>query len=188
MRRIIVAASAAVALALCSQASAATVLTGSLSGGTSLSWTGNQFGISTPGIWEVKWETSVPTEVWLSITFEHQYDLWVDGAQTPDGNEFEYNENYTDFRLNGSGSFRVRVENPFRVFEPGDRPGSWWIHQSRVVGADFYLGDGAEPVTYKVTTQYISAVPEPTTWAIMIIGFGATGSLLRRQRKAAEAA
>jgi hypothetical protein len=28
----------------------------------------------------------------------------------------------------------------------------------------------------------ITAVPEPATWAMMIIGFGAAGSMIRRRR------
>ncbi|MBA2466428.1 MAG: PEPxxWA-CTERM sorting domain-containing protein, partial [Sphingomonas sp.] len=29
------------------------------------------------------------------------------------------------------------------------------------------------------------AVPEPATWAMMLIGFGATGAAMRRRRKVA---
>jgi hypothetical protein len=38
------------------------------------------------------------------------------------------------------------------------------------------------PVTVHLS---VSAVPEPSTWALMIAGFGACGVMLRRQRRAA---
>jgi hypothetical protein len=33
----------------------------------------------------------------------------------------------------------------------------------------------------------IAAVPEPGTWALMILGFGGTGALLRRRRQLGQA-
>jgi hypothetical protein len=38
------------------------------------------------------------------------------------------------------------------------------------------------------TDLSIAATPEPTAWALMITGFGASGALLRRRRRAALAA
>lgn len=37
--------------------------------------------------------------------------------------------------------------------------------------------------TVTVTYGYTAAVPEPATWALLILGFGATGSVLRRTRR-----
>ncbi|MES2995013.1 MAG: PEPxxWA-CTERM sorting domain-containing protein [Patescibacteria group bacterium] len=36
--------------------------------------------------------------------------------------------------------------------------------------------------TYYVTNESLSAIPEPATWAMMIVGFGLAGSALRRSR------
>jgi hypothetical protein len=50
-----------------------------------------------------------------------------------------------------------------------------------------YINVGNQAVTdvtpYEVPGPGGPGVPEPTTWAMMILGFGATGSLLRRSRK-----
>ena len=47
------------------------------------------------------------------------------------------------------------------------------------------LGRGAayDNVRVTATSLAVSAVPEPATWAMMLFGFGAAGTALRRQRK-----
>ena len=66
-------------------------------------------------------------------------------------------------------------------------------------GAYFYFADGAftnygtytnilfgssQAATLRVSLAPNSAVPEPATWAMMLIGFGAIGVSLRRRRRA----
>ena len=41
-----------------------------------------------------------------------------------------------------------------------------------------------DDVTFGSVTPGGGAVPEPATWAFMILGFGAIGGAMRRQRKA----
>ena len=47
----------------------------------------------------------------------------------------------------------------------------------KAVGADDSLGGYVDNITIS------SAVPEPATWAMMIIGFGAAGSMVRTARR-----
>ena len=62
-----------------------------------------------------------------------------------------------------------------------------------------YNGTGAENAEYSVTQRYtivaanagqaestisMAAIPEPGTWALMILGFGGAGAMLRRGRRA----
>jgi hypothetical protein len=59
--------------------------------------------------------------------------------------------------------------------------GGWWF------SADIY--DGASGSTFNVAArdaieQIQTAVPEPATWSLMILGFGGAGALLRRRRAA----
>lgn len=44
--------------------------------------------------------------------------------------------------------------------------------------------EAANPAAQSVASLYrfAAAVPEPMTWAMMIIGFGAAGQILRRRR------
>lgn len=66
-----------------------------------------------------------------------------------------------------------------------------------------HVAGGGVPGTYSVTTRYtlnaptagsaistgaIAAVPEPATWALMIMGFGGAGAMIRRRRQVAVAA
>lgn len=47
---------------------------------------------------------------------------------------------------------------------------------------------GSLPASRQSITGNIAAVPEPTTWAMMLIGFGAIGLTFRRRQAAREAA
>jgi len=63
--------------------------------------------------------------------------------------------------------------------------GGWWF------SADIF--DATSGLTYNVAardarTDLIPTVPEPATWALMLIGFGAVGALLRRSRRRSRAA
>jgi hypothetical protein len=46
---------------------------------------------------------------------------------------------------------------------------------------DSFTADNSNSITVDLTTRG-GVVPEPAGWALMIIGFGATGALLRRRR------
>ncbi|WP_293451435.1 PEPxxWA-CTERM sorting domain-containing protein [Phenylobacterium sp.] len=54
---------------------------------------------------------------------------------------------------------------------------------------DIALYDGTAPVTFSSETRGSGGapggVPEPATWALMLVGFGGLGSALRRRRAAA---
>jgi hypothetical protein len=52
------------------------------------------------------------------------------------------------------------------------------------ISADYYIGGDGDFVTLDDVVLSSAAVPEPSTWALMILGLGATGGLLRRRRLA----
>jgi hypothetical protein len=72
--------------------------------------------------------------------------------------------------INGVDEYRWDVR-----FDSLDQ--SWGIYQVEV--GPYYLGDGPS-----LTPAGVAAVPEPATWAMMLIGFGAIGAFMRRQRSA----
>ena len=59
--------------------------------------------------------------------------------------------------------------------------GSSAVSRQWLIGAAFNSGsnDGFKVASLKVNT---SAVPEPATWAMMLVGFGAVGASMRRRR------
>lgn len=57
--------------------------------------------------------------------------------------------------------------------------GGWWF------AADVVAPDGRTTGVVGARDAFVqTAVPEPATWAMMILGFGVTGSLVRRRRAA----
>jgi hypothetical protein len=78
---------------------------------------------------------------------------------------------------------------PFTL--PGYVPPAGDLCESRVCRAQFSIHErtGGQTITHVFASlspsrTTITVVPEPATWALMIIGFGATGSTLRRRRMA----
>lgn len=62
-----------------------------------------------------------------------------------------------------------------------------YINPTQVGTSSFtFAAKGYPAVDVLVDRVYVisAAVPEPTTWALMIMGFGAAGAALRRQRRA----
>ncbi|QMW24730.1 PEP-CTERM sorting domain-containing protein [Sandaracinobacteroides saxicola] len=49
------------------------------------------------------------------------------------------------------------------------------------------LTDEAQNANYVLPTSALAYVPEPATWAMMIVGFGLVGSTMRRRRPAVSA-
>jgi len=54
--------------------------------------------------------------------------------------------------------------------------------QSRIAVANFYDGVLTADEVFGIDRNPTGAVPEPSTWAMMIMGFGAAGMMMRRQR------
>lgn len=66
------------------------------------------------------------------------------------------------------------------------------LNEGRVTnsnGAVVGIGDGGRPgafnsaVSFSVTYEYIDAVPEPATWAMMLVGFAMVGATARYRRR-----
>ena len=55
-------------------------------------------------------------------------------------------------------------------------------HAIFVNGNVITSGPGKAAASYAGTLNLVTAIPEPATWAMMIVGFGAAGSLVRRRR------
>jgi hypothetical protein len=80
---------------------------------------------------------------------------------------------------------------PGSSFDPNNDSGPDSINDAGLIGGSYYSGNGfnfeytafiADPV------GVIAGVPEPATWAMMLLGFGAVGWTLRGSRRKQDAA
>lgn len=67
-------------------------------------------------------------------------------------------------------------------------PTSDYPSQSPLAAASAYIDDNAGGSTFTNYAFLASGVPEPATWAMLLIGFGGIGFVLRRQRASAKLA
>ena len=84
--------------------------------------------------------------------------------------DFAFNGNYYQFFANGSV-----ITGVSNAFDPHGFPTG-----TSLINARFTTGNGNLTA---VVPSDLGAVPEPATWAMMIIGFGAMGYSMRRRRK-----
>jgi hypothetical protein len=47
----------------------------------------------------------------------------------------------------------------------------------------FSFQDGDLPLTGDYVAQHVAAVPEPSTWALSILGLGGLGAMMRRRKR-----
>lgn len=88
------------------------------------------------------------------------------------------------------GGLTLDVEGVGGLFFQGDPLFSGYEDAPTFVPGDYVGTDGVSgPTIYNISISNVSAaVPEPATWAMMLLGFGAIGVSARRRRKAALAA
>lgn len=115
-----------------------------------------------------------------SLTFDFDADLSVFGFEAqPDA--FDITQVLVDYYLDGVYQGSVgRDVDPFAGARLLAANGRFDRAVVSVAG-----GFGAGQFRYALAT---SVVPEPTTWALMIVGFGAAGSMIRMRRRGLAAA
>jgi hypothetical protein len=115
-------------------------------------------------------ETLVYSFDYLSLdTFGNQFDpggYLINGAQT----QVSFNQ--------AQPMFGTNLDEPGSVtfdLNPGDTYG-FYIHTGDST-------EGAGTITFRLTSSSLpSAVPEPTVWSMLLMGFGSVGAALRRRR------
>jgi hypothetical protein len=111
----------------------------------------------------------------------------------------------TLFLNSGDNSFVVAHDDGLQLNIDGfglvvDAPGPtgeddtpFTVHASTAGNYNFQMvyGEccgGPAVIKFEVNNQAVSGAPEPATWALMILGFGAAGGMLRRSRQVAKLA
>ncbi|MBJ7408885.1 MAG: PEP-CTERM sorting domain-containing protein [Phenylobacterium sp.] len=111
-------------------------------------------------------------------TYYDYYADFGDGWQNVGGNDYDYDTIVDYFSGPGKHQAIVNTSNVYNVtyYSPTYYEERLVVHTARV---GIYNYEYGRPLEYRVTFHGI--VPEPSTWALMIMGFGATGAMLRRR-------
>lgn len=164
------------------------------------------------GLWEVTSDTTSITVPWaVKVTFEYlgAESGYTDTFHWGGDNPGSYDEDGSS--PSGVNYFGAPVLLGSTIVGAGDLP--VWFTTSGSAGEDAYIGDAGFGVflprdassPYKSSVLYfgyddqitetddnhddfiiratLSTVPEPATWATMMLGFGLVGAAMRRSRK-----
>ena len=116
------------------------------------------------------------TDAYVFVLHNLTYDFY--DPDDPDaylgGNDVEYYTGSTQDAVPSTLTFRFTVDRPYDVC------GSWACETGAYSVSGIEYGFQAQATTnYSVDVQYLGAVPEPGTWALLILGFLGVGAAMR---------
>ena len=119
-----------------------------------------------------------------SVGYEAEYTYYINDKNglEIDANEIDLINNYVS--VNGANSAVLK----FRLPTSKDMPG--WFSSNAHTTINYFLRPGGVAFLYptddQATVNYsitgFHSAPEPSTWALMIMGFGGVGAAVRRRR------
>ncbi|MGD9811763.1 MAG: PEPxxWA-CTERM sorting domain-containing protein [Sphingobium sp.] len=135
--------------------------------------------VSGPGTYRYSFQFSRPAtfgDLW--VQYGYVYDVYdINGAYSY-GNDLYLEKQYSFANPVRSGTALFTLPANYQIDAPGG---------GTEIGRYFGLGSFIEfifpsddPVSYSVS---VGMVPEPATWAMMIMGFAAIGAAMRHQRR-----
>ena len=122
--------------------------------------------------------SQVLNQTFGGINYDTQYGMTAGCAtNTYDSCGIVIPTTYTTW-ANGTGAINAALDGNDRVQSGyGASPAFNTSNDATWTWADFYLSGSPRPV------YGVAAVPEPETWAMMLLGFGGIGMALRRNRR-----
>lgn len=165
---------------------------------------GNFFSITDmngPGSYSLTQSFTLATSTTVTISFDHFANNYA-GVTFNNGRDYTNNPNQNavvDLLLGSAGAFSELPGDVVAVlYGPGsdsfNNPNPWTSYSSTLtLAAGTYTLRFAETDNQSFFNQGVdnvsvmSLVPEPTTWAMLLIGFGAVGAMTRRTRKSVAA-
>jgi hypothetical protein len=79
------------------------------------------------------------------------------------------------------GSLVGRIGSTYQLIGANFSGPAWGTGNLELFYWDDFTGDNAGQITFNITTGNTGAVPEPASWALMLAGFGMTGTALRKK-------
>lgn len=140
-------------------------------------------GATGPGRYTIRYQLSGPaSDLEIGGYVEEVYNYYDENGDYEGGNEVPV---FTpEFRSNTTaGIVSFTVAEPYVVPSGfGTRRGFYQLKYAyAATGGD----DSLPPVRYRITTSFAAGIPEPASWALMILGFGAVGGAMRRRQSVA---
>lgn len=192
MRRLIAAASVAMALAFGGSASAKLIFkeTGASAHPSAY------VNLPGAGIYQFIVTLDAPADIYMNAGYESHWDIFRVPSPRPHEENLTGNENFVERSASGRGTtlvfdfvvphlqrtyFKATNNNGYNV-----TPGTPLFREERYL--DPYVFFGTDDQWNSLSHQYtfkiydLSPVPEPTTWAMLIVGFGLAGGGLRGAR------
>ncbi len=191
-------ASGALAFAIVAAQPAAAGTTVVFDGNETTNWASLWKTLPGEGSYTFEFTASAPVSYNLFTSYDYHWDVFVAPAPKPHNEYVEGNDNPVEDYTSGlASSFTYVFDVPtmWRSFFIADdmyegygiAPGTKMYREIKYLNPYFEFSaerpDG-EDFSYNLkVSRFISVVPEPGTWAMMIIGFGAVGSAVRVSRR-----
>lgn len=154
-------------------------------------------GLPGPGTYQFHATSSLPGWFEVMAAYEYHADTFFAPAPRPHDENIEGHDSpyRTGTTLDGQGMYWTFVvpETEYYFFD-SDADYEWFgiptgtpLYREVKFEDPYFSLFGAsqngKPFWYSFTVLKMTAVPEPATWAMMIVGFGAVGSMVRSSRR-----
>lgn len=156
------------------------------------------FKLPGPGSYKFEAFTSGPAEFSLDTYYNYHWDVFLAPAPRPHNEYIEGNSDFL-FEFNPfvgqSASITFTVGKDSRSYLRSDQyyqdaygiPVGTLLYTHTAYdnprfGGSMYSERGPVNYTFRITQLGVAAIPEPATWAMLIVGFGLSGSALRQTR------
>lgn len=146
-----------------------------------------------PGRYRLEYTSTAEAEIYMAASYIRHWDVFFAPPPKPH-NEFIYGSDVDVYFNEGvtatSATFNFVVPKTEYMFfnntgQYGDAPiGAALYQETKFEDPYFYAGIWTNgPVDFDYTFK-VTALPEPATWAMMILGFGLAGQAIRRRQTA----
>jgi PEP-CTERM motif len=150
------------------------------------------------GSYTFEFTASAPVAYTLIAEYDYHWDVFLAPAPRPHNENIEGSNDLTGTTWSATGTSFTHVFHVGKMsrtgFVTGDeylgwgiQPGTRMYRETKYENPYFEFWadrkDGSD-FTYTFKVTQFASVPEPATWAMMIIGFGGVGAMVRRGRGA----